>query len=104
MTTTFPPSEVSVRRSLVTFQFISGTCIFIIMVLLVIALSMGYAICTGKNANMEDSIKGTYNNWPMRQRLVNNTSESPYPGILTSGGGSIGRTQFNNSMQQLSSL
>lgn len=104
MTTTFPPSEVSIRRSLVTFQFLSGTCIFIIMVLLVIALSMGYAICTGKNANIEDSIKGTYNSWPMQQRLVNNTGESPYPGILTPNGGSMGRAQINNSMQQLSSL
>lgn len=46
MTTTFPPSEVSVRRSLVTFQVMEGISIVIIMVLLVISLSMGYAICT----------------------------------------------------------
>jgi len=46
MTTTFPPSEVSVRRSLVAFQFIGGTCLAVIMLLLVITLSLGYSICT----------------------------------------------------------
>uniref|UniRef100_A0A915EIK2 Uncharacterized protein n=1 Tax=Ditylenchus dipsaci TaxID=166011 RepID=A0A915EIK2_9BILA len=48
MTTTFPPSEVSVRRSLVAFQFIGGTCILVIMILLVISLSLGYSICTNQ--------------------------------------------------------
>ncbi|KAI1730422.1 carboxylesterase family domain-containing protein [Ditylenchus destructor] len=46
MTTTFPPSEVSVRRSLMAFQFMGGICVLIIMILLVISLSMGYSICT----------------------------------------------------------
>lgn len=46
MTTTFPPSEVAVRRSLVAFQFVTGVSTIVIVLLLVISLSLGYSICT----------------------------------------------------------
>lgn len=49
MTTTFPPSEIKVRRSLIAFQIMESVSIIIIMILLVISLSMGYAICTKKS-------------------------------------------------------
>lgn len=55
MTTTFPPSEVSVRRSLVAFQILEGVSVVIIMVLLVISLSMGYAICTRRTESELES-------------------------------------------------
>lgn len=102
MTTTFPPSEVSVRHSLVLFQFLTSTMGLIIMILLVIALSMGYAICTGRTVR-DELIKSTNNSCQMRRRLVNNTAESPYPSeIMTPVGDSMGgRARFNNNMQQI---
>lgn len=94
MTTTFPPSEVSVRRSLVAFQLITGTCVMVIMILLVISLSMGYALCTA--AQKRDELEGKSRSLVDRRRLVN-SAESPFPGD------SHGHLHLTG-MQQLSSL
>ncbi|CAD6187241.1 unnamed protein product [Caenorhabditis auriculariae] len=44
MTTTFPPSEVSVRRQLVVFQWLAGVFIIVIALLIVLAGAFGYQV------------------------------------------------------------
>jgi hypothetical protein len=46
MTTTFAPEEVRVRRELMAFQVTTGVIAFVLMLVLVIALSLAYHICT----------------------------------------------------------
>ncbi|KAI6243936.1 COesterase domain-containing protein [Aphelenchoides fujianensis] len=44
MTTTFPPSEVTVRRALVTFKVITACLVIFAILLLVLCLSFGYRV------------------------------------------------------------
>jgi hypothetical protein len=44
MTTTFPPSEVSVRRELVTFKILVAVLVLFLMLILVLCLSFGYCL------------------------------------------------------------
>ena len=44
MTTTFPPSEVSVRRELVTFKILVSAMTLVLILLLVLCLSFGYRL------------------------------------------------------------
>ncbi|KAI6205638.1 hypothetical protein M3Y94_00814900 [Aphelenchoides besseyi] len=44
MTTTFPPSEVSTRRELVTFKIVVSCLVLILILLLVLCLSFGYRL------------------------------------------------------------
>lgn len=81
MTTTFPPSgiififlhrqlhanssEVRDRRSLVAFKTISGILIIILMLLLVVALSMGYKICTSDYRRYNLTTASRHRNIPL---------------------------------------
>lgn len=44
MTTTFPPSEVSVRRELVTFKILVAILVLVLMIVLLLCLSFGYCL------------------------------------------------------------
>lgn len=80
MTTTFPPSEVSVRRELVTFKILVAVLVLFLMLILVLCLSFGYCLYD------KDKGDGTID----RRTLV--TRQSDYP------------TSQNVSMQRISSL
>ncbi|GMR32337.1 hypothetical protein PMAYCL1PPCAC_02532, partial [Pristionchus mayeri] len=49
MTTTFAPEEVSVRRELITFQWIVGVLVILLILFIVLAGSFGYKIFEGKH-------------------------------------------------------
>lgn len=80
MTTTFPPSEVSVRRELVTFKILVAVLVLVLMILLLLCLSFGYCLYD------KDKNDATFD----RRTLVTRQSDYPESGHI--------------SMQRISSL
>lgn len=72
MTTTFAPEEVSVRRTLMAFQVTTGVIAFVLMLVLLIALSLAYRLCTIEDERVtveHRRLVTTQDNYPSSSRV-----------------------------------
>lgn len=56
MTTTFPPSEVSVRRELTVFKWLTGVVIVVLILFIVLTFSFAYQLYE-KHYGIEDQVE-----------------------------------------------